>query len=95
MLCKPRWHNPFSHSAELQQLMDMSNAFPSCDVDADGLEDDPDESETDQADTEGAILADMMEETILDEGEAETDADQVDLVWELPVCLVDNQSTLF
>jgi hypothetical protein len=57
------------------------------DVDANTLEDDPDESETDQADTEGAILADMMEETTLDEDDAETDADQVDLVWELPVCV--------
>ena len=75
--------------------MDMSNNFPSCDVDADGLEDDPDESKFDKADTEGAILADMMEETILDEGEAETDADQVDLVWELLVCLDDNQSLHF
>jgi hypothetical protein len=59
----------------------------SCDVDPDALEDDPDESETDQADTEGAILADMMEETTLDEGDVETDADLVDLVWELPVCV--------
>jgi hypothetical protein len=59
----------------------------SCNVNANPLEDDPDESETDQADTEGAILADMMEETTLDEDDAETDANQVDLVWELLVCV--------
>jgi hypothetical protein len=72
--------------------MEMSNATLSCDVDANGLEDDPDESETDQANTEGAILADMMEETTLDEGNAETDADHVHLEWKIPVCLDDNES---
>jgi hypothetical protein len=62
LLCKPRWRNPFVRSTELQQLMDTTL---SCDVDASTLEDDLDESETDQADTEGAILADMMGRPLL------------------------------
>lgn len=65
--------------------MNMSFAPLSSDVDDDGSEDEPGGSETDQADTEGAILADMMEESTLDEGDAAAQDDEVDLMWELPV----------
>jgi len=65
--------------------MNMSVTPLSCDVDDDDSEDEPDGSETDQADTEGAILADMMEESTLDQGDAAAEADEVDLMWELPV----------
>lgn len=65
--------------------MNVSNTFVSCDVDADGWEDDPDGSETDHEDTEGVILADMMEEAALDEGDTAAHVGEVDLMWELPV----------
>ena len=90
--CKPRWSNKFVSEEHLRQLVEWATGIGKPDDDDTDHEHDNFDTDTDdpdEADTEGAILSDIMTDANHNDMDGEEDgeaASRVQLIWQLPVC---------
>ena len=97
--CKPRWSNKFVSQECLQQLIEWATGIGELDdndTDHEHNSFDTDKSDTedlDEADTEAAILSDIMTDAAHNDMDGEGDlplsgevASRIQLIWQMPVC---------